>query len=239
MIFDLDGVLVDSEPLYERAFGAYLDSRGRGDQAELFRITIGRRQADFLPELAVALGAEEDELARGLGAALDPLLDRIEPMPGAAEAVAALRADGRAVALATSSIAGFAAEMLRWLGIEGMFDARVTGEEVERGKPDPTIYLLAAARLGVEPGSCVAIEDAPAGVAAAKAAGMSCIAVPAAADDPTGLHEADALVTDLAAAVAEVRRLDEAPARAWSGAGGAVSSTRQGGQGSAPLSRPG
>jgi len=208
VIFDLDGVLIDSEPLYELAFRSYLERIRREGNAELFAITLGRRQVDFLPELAERLGREPAELERGLEAALEPLLERLEPMPYAAETVRSLRGDGRSLALATSSTAEFAARALRRLELESLFDALVTGEEVERGKPDPAIYELAAERLGVHTRSCVAIEDTPAGVAAAKAAGMSCIAVPHGLSSRAVLGEADVIAADLRDAAAQVRRLD-------------------------------
>jgi len=132
VVFDLDGVLIDSEPLYERSFRAYLERIGRGEETALFAVTLGRRQADFLPDLADRLGREPAEIESGLAAALEPLLGRLEPMPYATETVLALRADGRALALATSSGAEFAARSLGDLGIETLFDAVVTGEEVAR-----------------------------------------------------------------------------------------------------------
>lgn len=208
VIFDLDGVLINSEPLYELSFRSYLKRIRRESEAELFAITLGRRPVDFLPELAARLDREPAEIERGLEAALEPLLERLEAMPYAAEAVAALRSDDRPLALATSSAAEFAARALRGLKIETLFDVLVTGEEVERGKPDPAIYELAAERLGVDPRSCVAIEDTPAGVTAAKASGMRCVAVPHGLSDRAGLAEADALTADLRAAAGEVRRLD-------------------------------
>ena len=131
-------------------------------------------------------------------------------MPGAAEVVESLRADGRLLALATSSLAGFAARALDGLGLAGAFDAAVTGDEVGAGKPDPEIYALAASRLGVEPAACVAIEDTPAGVAAATAAGMTCIAVPHPLANRSGLAGAHVVADDLHTAAAEIRRLDAA-----------------------------
>jgi HAD superfamily hydrolase (TIGR01509 family) len=209
VIFDLDGVLVDSEPLYERAFRAYLDSCGQSEDAALFSVTLGRRRMDFLGELAAHLGHDEGDLARGLDAAEAGFERLVEPMPGGADAVVALRADGRPLALATSSGAEFAAKILLRLGIREHFDAVITGEEVERGKPDPAIYRLAAGRLGVAAESCIAIEDTPVGVASAKAAGMSCVAVPHGLSEAAGLGQADVIADDLSAAVGAARRLDD------------------------------
>ena len=127
-------------------------------------------------------------------------------MPFAAEVVSALRSDGRSLAVATSSTAPFAHAALHRIGVDGLIDALVTGDEVERGKPDPEIYLLAAERLGVGAAGCVAIEDTPAGVAAAQAAGMICLAIPHALSPADGLGEADAIVDDLSGALAELRR---------------------------------
>jgi len=208
VVFDLDGVLIDSEPLYELAFRAYLERIGRETDVGLFAMTLGRRQADFLPELAARLGRDGAELERGLEAALEPHLATLKPMPYAAETVAGLRKNGRPLALATSSVGDFARRVLNDLHIENFFDALVTGEEVARGKPDPSIYELAAARLGVEPRDCVAIEDTPTGVASAKAARMRCVAVPHALTSRSSLMEADLVVDDLRGAAAAVRWLD-------------------------------
>ena len=210
VVFDLDGVLIDSEPLYEQAFRAYVASVPSDEVTRLFALTIGRRDADFIPEIAARFGQEPADVAAGLAEALEPLLADLAPMPGAAEVVESLRADGRLLALATSSLAGFAARALDGLGLAGAFDAAVTGDEVGAGKPDPEIYALAASRLGVEPAACVAIEDTPAGVAAATAAGMTCIAVPHPLANRSGLAGADVVADDLHTAAAEIRRLDAA-----------------------------
>jgi beta-phosphoglucomutase-like phosphatase (HAD superfamily) len=206
VVFDLDGVLVDSEPLYERALRAYVGALGRDDDAELYALTLGRREVDFVPELAERLGVEAAKVRLGLGAATTPLLGELRPMPRAAETVSSLHGEGRRIAVATSSAATFARAALGRVGVGELIDALATGDEVERGKPDPEIYLLAAERLSLDPSICVAIEDTPAGIAAAKAAGMTCIAVAHALSPAAGLGGADAIVDDLKAAAAEIRR---------------------------------
>jgi sugar-phosphatase len=208
VVFDLDGVLVDSEPLYELAFARFMGEPRHPDHDELIALTLGRREADFVPELAERLHRSAEEIHEDLRSATLPLLNELAPMPFAAEVVSALRADPRPIAIATSSGAAFTHGALERLGIDALVDAVVTGDEVEWGKPDPAIYLVAAERLSVDPGVCVAIEDTPAGVAAARAAGMACIAIPHALSPPAGLAEADAIVRDLNAATSEVRRLD-------------------------------
>jgi HAD superfamily hydrolase (TIGR01509 family) len=206
VVFDLDGVLIDSEPLYERAMRAYAAELGRDDDADLYAVTLGRREADFVPDLAERLALPIEQVGAELERVTLPLIEELAPMPFAAEVVSALRSDGRSLAVATSSTAPFAHAALHRIGVDGLIDALVTGDEVERGKPDPEIYLLAAERLGVGAAGCVAIEDTPAGVAAAQAAGMICLAIPHALSPADGLGEADAIVDDLSGALAELRR---------------------------------
>jgi HAD superfamily hydrolase (TIGR01509 family) len=209
VIFDMDGVLVDSEPLYELAFREYLASVGRPDLAGWYPTTLGRRQADFLPELAALLDRPPAAVGAGLDAALGPALARpLSPMPHAHQAVHELASGGRSVGLASSSRRPFVDHVLRTLGLADRFAATATGDEVARGKPDPEIYLLAARRLAAAPQRCVAIEDSPAGVSAARAAGMGTIGVPNAFSSRGPLAHADAVVADLAAAAMVVRGWD-------------------------------
>jgi HAD superfamily hydrolase (TIGR01509 family) len=208
VIFDLDGVLIDSEPLYERAFLGFLAEHGRGDASGLFALTIGRREADFIPAVAARLALPESQVQRGLEGATADVIGELRPMPFASEAVAALHADRRRLAIATSSGTAFAQGALRMLDIEPLIEALVSGEEVTDGKPDPSIYRLAASRIGAEPAACIAVEDTPTGVASATDAGMTCIAIPHALSARTGLGGADLIVEDLREAAAAVRRLD-------------------------------
>jgi beta-phosphoglucomutase-like phosphatase (HAD superfamily) len=178
VIFDMDGVLVDSEPLFERAFTAYMEDIGRPELAAWYPNTLGRRQADFVPELVAELGRDADEVVAGLRARLAPQLEGDLPaMPGVPDAVRRI-ADGRAVGLASSSRRFFVDRVLAGLELTDVFAALATGDEVSRGKPDPELYLLAAERLGIDPTTAVAIEDTPAGAASAKAAGLTVIAIP-------------------------------------------------------------
>jgi beta-phosphoglucomutase-like phosphatase (HAD superfamily) len=188
VIFDMDGVLVDSEPLYQRAFDAYVNGIGRPEMAAWYPNTLGRRQADFVPQLAHDLGGcDAGEVMEGLRAGLARELQRDLPaMPGVPDAVLRIAA-GRPVGLATSSRRPFA-----------------------RGKPDPELYLLAAARLGADPGRSIAIEDTPVGVRAAVAAGMTAIAIPNEHTRGLDFGRAATVVADLDAAAELVARLDQA-----------------------------
>ena len=184
LIFDLDGLLVDSEPLTHLAVDALLRRHGC-DLAltpELVARLTGRRIPEILAVLAelCGLAVPLDELNEEFEALrLVTMRGRLRALPGAAEVLAFGRAAGVRLGLATSGRRAYADALLAEAGFAGRFDAEVTGEEVARGKPAPDAYLLAAARLGVPPAACVVFEDAPNGVAAAAAAGMRAVAVPA------------------------------------------------------------
>lgn len=181
LVFDMDGLLVDSEGLAAMALERFLAERGRAMVPGTMERTLGRR----LPE-AIAIIAEAYDLADDLPdlvaaydrLRLDALRGNVRPMPGAPEIVRWARERGLKLALATSSLRSHADLSLTEAGLAGLFDAEATGAEVARGKPEPDIFLLAAERLGVEPAACVVLEDAPAGLAAAAAAGMVPVWVP-------------------------------------------------------------
>ena len=174
VIFDLDGVLVDSEPVHWRA-SQRLFAPHHLAEAEYARF-IG---------VAVEPYMEWARERFGLDDAADRLVERYEeavtaeieaaalpPLDGARELIEASRARGLRVAVGSQSIAAWVKATLRSAALDGLFDAVVSGDEVERGKPAPDVYLLAAERLGVAPERCVAIEDSPAGLQSAAAAGM-------------------------------------------------------------------
>src|SRR5438309_5137397 len=171
ILFDLDGVLVDSRECVELIWHAWAAERGL-DPADFLRVALGRRIAETLrlvaPQLdaaaeAAVLDAMEEVETRGLRAA-----------PGAAALLRQLsEAQG---AIVTSGSSAVATLRLRSAGlpIPGVF---VTAGDVARGKPGPGPYLLGASRLGVAPADCVVVEDSPPGVGAGKAAGVRVIAV--------------------------------------------------------------
>src|SRR5829696_2132695 len=183
LIFDMDGLLVDSEPLAARAMDEFLTGYGLQRRDEVLSQLLGRR----LPE-AIAIVRDAYALQHPLEALIEQygemrlaaLRGAVRLMPGAVEAIEFGRAAGMAIALATSGMRTHAAVSLAETGLRGMFDAEVTGDEVAHGKPAPDLFLLAAERIGVDPSQCVVFEDAPNGVLAANAAGMRVAAVPAA-----------------------------------------------------------
>ncbi|MEV5558041.1 HAD family phosphatase [Nonomuraea wenchangensis] len=178
-MFDLDGVLVDSEPVWEEVRRAFVAEHGGtwqpDTQSRLMGMSTGEWAA-YLHELGVRL--TPDEIARGV---VDRMAaryrDEVPLMPGAVEAVRRLAAE-RTLGLASSSPRRLIDVVLDAAGLTDCFAATVSTEEVERGKPAPDGYLEAARRMGVDPRGCVAVEDSSNGLRSAHAAGMRVIAVP-------------------------------------------------------------
>jgi HAD superfamily hydrolase (TIGR01509 family) len=182
VLFDLDGLLVDSEPVWfevERAVMAKLGGQwGPGDQEALIGGSLERTVAYLLTKAVRPAPARPDEVARWLLDGMTELvLARGVPVkPGARELLAEVAGAGIPHALVTSSARQIMDAALTATGMR--FPVTVCSEDVRRTKPDPEPYLLAAARLGVPPPGCVVLEDSPNGVAAARAAGCPVIAVP-------------------------------------------------------------
>jgi HAD superfamily hydrolase (TIGR01509 family) len=210
VIFDLDGVLVDSEPLYEAAFHGYVTGVGRSELAPWFENTLGRRQADFAPELGRALDRPPGDVVAGLDTELERVMAAEAPsaMPGAADALRRLGADGRPLGLASSSSRAFIDRVLDSLEFAEAFTATAAGDEACQGKPHPELYLTVAERLDVLPGTCVAVEDTPTGVAAAVAAGMTVLAVPNQLTAELDFSAAHGVTENLEHVVRSIRWLD-------------------------------
>jgi HAD superfamily hydrolase (TIGR01509 family) len=181
LIFDMDGLLVDSEPLAARALERFLALHGHTVRPGTMERTLGRR----LPE-AMAVIAEDYRLQAPLAELtetydrlrLEALRGNLRPMRGAVELLEFARNAGLRLGLATSSQRTHADLTLAEAGLAARFAAEATGDEVERGKPAPDIFLLAASRLMVDPRASVVLEDAPPGLAGAAAAGMRRIWIP-------------------------------------------------------------
>jgi HAD superfamily hydrolase (TIGR01509 family) len=195
-------VLVDSEPTHERANVEYLTGLGVTLDPELAAAMMGRRVRDLTDAVADQAGIPPEEAFSGREAVFWRLLEQAPPppMPGLRPALARLAGAGLRLAVASSGTRAYVAHVLGRLGVAGAFAAVVSGEEVADGKPSPGIYLLAAERLGTDPTACVAVEDAPHGIAAARAAGMRVVAVPHARTEALDLSRADVVVADLEAA---------------------------------------
>jgi HAD superfamily hydrolase (TIGR01509 family) len=181
VVFDLDGVLADSEPWWNQIDTKLLSEHGIDYRGEYHRNVLGvsYRVAIEFYKSVFHISAPVEELMRRRGEiAVDFFATRVGLFPSAKRTLEDLHKMKLHLAVATSSVSASARPFLERTGIRGFFDAVVTGDEVERGKPDPEIYLRTAQELGVVPGACLVIEDALAGIAAAKAANMRVAAVP-------------------------------------------------------------
>jgi HAD superfamily hydrolase (TIGR01509 family) len=196
--------VVDSEATHERANAEYLASLGGTLDPALVQAMLGRRVRDLTDAVARQVGVPPDEAFAGREAVFWRMLaqDALPAMPGLRPALARLTAAGLPLAVASSGTRAYVEHVLARLGVAGAFTAVVSGEEVAEGKPAPDVYLLAAERLRADPAACVAVEDAPHGIAAARAAGMRVVAVPHARTRALDLSRADVVVDDLEAAAA-------------------------------------
>jgi pseudouridine 5'-phosphatase len=201
VLFDLDGVLLDSEPLYTQATQEILDPYGKTFDWSLKVHTIGRDARDgagwLLAELGIPLGVEEYLERRERR--LRDLFRTVQSVAGAREFVRALAERGVPMAVATSSHRDqYEVKVGSHPWFES-FQAIVCGDDPELGrlKPAPDIFLLAAARLAADPESCLVVEDSPAGVEAARAAGMQVVAVPDPHVAPERVAAADLVVSGM------------------------------------------
>ena len=181
VLWDMDGVLVDSAPLHSRAWQAALEAEGVPFKQEDFYHTFGWRNdsiiaylvgPDVPAEREAAIAAAKElhfrELVRQEG---------IAPLPGVIEWLERLHERGVPHAVVSSAPRENIAVVLEAIAAAHLFATCVSGEEVARGKPDPESFLLAARRLDLPPAVCVVVEDAPAGVEAGRRAGMAVLAV--------------------------------------------------------------
>jgi HAD superfamily hydrolase (TIGR01509 family) len=180
VIFDMDGVIVDSEPYSMQALIDILRRYGiHPSEAELQR-SYGRRVRDDVMDYFARHGVTADvkmAIAHKHARYYHLAAGHLQPLPGVVSLLNRLRDRGYHLALASSGDRVKVAFGMQALALIDIFEAIVTGDDVSHSKPNPEIYLVAAQQLGVRPAECIAIEDAPAGVEAAKCAGMRCIAV--------------------------------------------------------------
>ena len=179
-IWDMDGTLVDTAELHFRAWAAATAERGRPFSRDDFARTFGRRNPEIIHYLfgdtivgrdAEKLGDRKEVLYREAAAA------GVELLPGVRALLEDLDRAGFRQAIGSSAPRANLQLILRLTGVERFFAAVVAMEDTQRGKPDPQVFQVAADRLGVPPARCVVLEDAVAGVQAAKAGGMKCVAV--------------------------------------------------------------
>lgn len=203
-IFDLDGTLVDSYDAHYEAWCLVSRTHGVEITTDDYYRHFGRRNEDLLRECWVRAGraaptsAEIEALDHEKEAAYRAIVGpRLPVMDGAQALVAAMRAAGYRTAVGSSGPPLNVELAIEGLALAEGFDAVVTGRDVVRSKPDPECFLLAASRMGVEPSRCVVFEDAPAGIAAARAAGMRCVAITSKGHTPERQHDADLVFADV------------------------------------------
>ena len=204
VIFDMDGVLCDSEPfIAEAGCRMFAETHGVKVQPKDFHPFVGTGEDRFLGGVAEKFGvklAMPRDKDRTYAIYLEIIRGRLKPLPGAIDFIAACRHRGLKLAVATSADCIKLDGNLQQIGLPPeRFDACVTGNHIKRKKPAPDIFLLAAERLGLSPACCLVVEDAPSGIRAAKSAGCRCLGLTTTFDEQTLLAAgADWTAPDLA-----------------------------------------
>ncbi|WP_165243778.1 HAD family hydrolase [Paludisphaera soli] len=198
--FDLDGLMFDTEALFFRVACEALEARGARFTAEMMAAMIGRRavEAGHILQTMSGLDADPQELLADVRERYLAVLDTdAAPTPGLLTLLDRLERGDVPKAVATSSKRAHAERLLGGHGLRERFAFILGSEDVERGKPEPEIYLKAAEGFGVAPERLMVLEDSPAGVAAARAAGAFVVAVPHTHSVAEGLGLADLIVPRL------------------------------------------
>lgn len=212
MVFDCDGVLVDSERL-----NVDLDVRAIGElgwpitREEVITRHVGLSEADATADIESVIGRPipPEWVARWRGLYQAAYDTELEAVPGVGAAIEALVADGWTVCVATSGSRDGTWRKLTRCGLDACFtDASIfTAADVARGKPAPDLFMWAAARMGVAPDRCVVVEDSPHGVAASRAARMPCVGFAGSVTSWEQLADADVIIDDMAGLVAAIQTL--------------------------------
>ena len=179
VIFDMDGVLVDSAEPHLKSWQQLAIEEGTTVTAQQFAETFGRQNRDIVPILfGTGASARLAELSdRKEALYRDLVRDNVPIVPGAVALIRALHAEGARLAIGSSGPSANIDLVLGAMGVVDCMSAIVSADDVTRGKPDPQVFSLACERLGLPPGRCVVIEDAPSGVEAANAAGAKSVAI--------------------------------------------------------------
>ena len=200
VIFDMDGVLIDSVGMNWQSYNAVL----KGDYGVEVATNdihkyVGRTLIDQIDMLNADynINIDEDSFTTKTNEIKKEMFKSLQPMLGVKELLESLRANGIPVAVGTSSNLEITEDKLRVTGLLEYFDAIVTSDHVSKHKPEPDVYLECAKQLGVKAKDCIVIEDAPAGIDSARAAGMKCLAVETPYVDTEQLRKADRVVDSL------------------------------------------
>lgn len=194
VLFDMDGVLVDSEPFICKAAMMMFDELGTKVLPEDFLPFVGMGENRYIGGVAESYGLNVDiekVKARTYEIYIRIVRNKLSPLPGAHEFISECRKRGFKLALATSADRVKMEVNLKEIGLSGdSFHSIITGLDVEHKKPFPDIYIKAAKSIGLEPNECLVVEDAVSGIKAAKAAGCKCLAVTT-SFDASALYVAD------------------------------------------------
>lgn len=210
VIWDMDGVIADTALYHFEAWQEVFQKRGVSFTEDDFRRNFGQRNDTIIrnvlgaglppSEIDIIAGEKEENFRQRVR-------QKIEPLPGAIELIKSVKEYDCSMALASSAPIENIRLIIRSLDINNYFHAIVSGKEVKEGKPSPQGFLLAAEKLGVAPENCIVVEDAVAGVTAAKRAGMHCLAVTN-THPRVSLKEADLIVDTLeAVSVSDLEKL--------------------------------
>lgn len=181
IIFDMDGLLVDSEPVWRHAETELLKAHGRAYNWDIHQHYIGLRMKEFLSRMIA-----DYQLPDSYDALRPELIQRMSRLvpaeaivrPGVHELLVYIKEHNIPRAIASSSALAIIDAVVESKGWSDIFTVRCSGDDVEHGKPFPDVYLKAASLVGADPTRCLALEDSPTGARAAVAAGMTCYAVP-------------------------------------------------------------
>lgn len=179
VIFDMDGVLVDTEPLHYLAWKSVFENHGSSLSEKEFTSFVGKGNPAVASHLISTLNlkVKEEKIIEEKNRIYSELIKNVKTRKGAKEILLKLK-NRTKLCLASSSKREDVFPILKIVNLMQLFDVIVTGDEVERIKPYPDIYFLAAKKLNLKPRECVVFEDSSVGVLSAKTAGMFCIAVP-------------------------------------------------------------
>jgi beta-phosphoglucomutase len=209
VIFDMDGVIVDSHPIHKKTWRTFLALLGKEiSEEDLNFIMEGRKREEILRHF---LGELSEEQMQIFGRQKEQLFRResasLQPIEGLREFLRELDQAEIMLAVASSGSSGRVNDILVSLDLQNYFKAIVTGDQVTNGKPDPAIFLMASDRLGVLPAETLVFEDSVSGVKAAKAAGMTCFGVANNGIIPTLLEAgADHIIPDFSGVSIDVMR---------------------------------
>ncbi len=203
VLWDVDGTMVNSEPLHVSAWDKALQERGHqlsNLSQEVLTTMAGKKPISIAGEMVRDLHLQinpEELLLRKSSLFMASIATDLEEMPGLVESVTTLKEKGYRLAIGTSMTHQYVQLVLERFHLEDFFEAIVTGDEVHKGKPDPETYLLVAEKLALDSKNCAVIEDATSGVLAANGAGSICIAIRNPNAVVQDLSKADAVIDDL------------------------------------------